>query len=203
MDRFGWNFAGLLIKGVVNSSPNLSLIYQVIALIAEKKFVWRNIREQTIQTSITEPSSGDIPLRAGSKPQSISLFMNRFFPQNRMKKWFEDNFLFKTLMFVTVAVNDTLSVSPFTLVRKSETNRFLIPRTGMDPALPFFSLPLAPETSSHATYCQSFWHLFYSNILGYLGGFSWAVLVAKTCMEYPEERSPARMILRFFDLFSR
>ena len=43
----------------------------------------------------------------------------------------------------------------------------------------------------------------YSNILGYLGGFSWAVLVAKTCIENPEERSPARMILRFFDLFSR
>ncbi|QQP49592.1 Poly(A) polymerase gamma, partial [Caligus rogercresseyi] len=33
----------------------------------------------------------------------------------------------------------------------------------------------------------------YSNIMGYLGGFSWAVLVAKTCIMHPEVMEPERM----------
>ena len=40
----------------------------------------------------------------------------------------------------------------------------------------------------------------YSNILGYLGGFSWAVLVAKVCMECPDLSAP-ELIQKFFHLF--
>ena len=43
----------------------------------------------------------------------------------------------------------------------------------------------------------------YSNILGFLGGFSWAILVAKTCTEYPDPNvTPAQMVHNFFKLFS-
>ncbi len=42
----------------------------------------------------------------------------------------------------------------------------------------------------------------YSNILGYLGGFSWAVLVAKTCLLYPADCTGAEMVRNFFELFS-
>ena len=41
----------------------------------------------------------------------------------------------------------------------------------------------------------------YSNILGYLGGFSWAVMVAKTCIDYPGE-TPSRTLYNFFVMFS-
>ena len=39
----------------------------------------------------------------------------------------------------------------------------------------------------------------YSNILGYLGGFSWAVLVAKICMDYPQLSAP-ELIRTFFEV---
>jgi hypothetical protein len=41
----------------------------------------------------------------------------------------------------------------------------------------------------------------YSNILGYLGGFSWAVLVAKVCVEY-HDLDAAQIILKFFQYFA-
>lgn len=42
----------------------------------------------------------------------------------------------------------------------------------------------------------------YSNSLGYLGGFSWAVLVAKACMEYPDVREGSELVMKFFELFA-
>ena len=42
----------------------------------------------------------------------------------------------------------------------------------------------------------------YGNMLGFLGGFSWAVLVAKVCMENPQERSIAKMLHKFFGLYA-
>ncbi|CAB0032603.1 unnamed protein product [Trichogramma brassicae] len=42
----------------------------------------------------------------------------------------------------------------------------------------------------------------YSNILGFLGGVSWAILVAYTCQLYPRH-DPAQLIREFFRLFSR
>ena len=41
----------------------------------------------------------------------------------------------------------------------------------------------------------------YSNILGYLGGFSWAMLVAKICVDNPD-RDASGILGRFFEVFS-
>jgi poly(A) polymerase len=43
----------------------------------------------------------------------------------------------------------------------------------------------------------------YSNTLGFLGGFSWAVLVAKACVTYPEVASVAQLLHHFFELFAK
>ena len=40
----------------------------------------------------------------------------------------------------------------------------------------------------------------YSNILGYLGGFSWAVLVARVCIDHPDLSAP-ELVQRFFHVF--
>jgi poly(A) polymerase Pap1 len=43
----------------------------------------------------------------------------------------------------------------------------------------------------------------YSNVLGYFGGITWALLVAHVCQLYPTLRSPTQMIQRFFLLYAR
>ncbi|XP_074098722.1 poly(A) polymerase hiiragi isoform X3 [Cotesia typhae] len=45
-------------------------------------------------------------------------------------------------------------------------------------------------------------HGIYSNVLGYLGGVSWAMLVARTCQLYPNAVA-ATLIEKFFLVFSR
>ncbi|XP_017773319.1 PREDICTED: poly(A) polymerase type 3 [Nicrophorus vespilloides] len=45
-------------------------------------------------------------------------------------------------------------------------------------------------------------HGIYSNVLGYLGGVSWAMLVARTCQLYPNA-APAILVHKFFLVFSR
>ncbi|CAH0718570.1 unnamed protein product, partial [Brenthis ino] len=45
-------------------------------------------------------------------------------------------------------------------------------------------------------------HGIYSNTLGYLGGVSWAMLVARTCQLYPNA-SPATLVHKFFLVFSQ
>ncbi|XP_066148379.1 poly(A) polymerase type 3 isoform X1 [Euwallacea fornicatus] len=45
-------------------------------------------------------------------------------------------------------------------------------------------------------------HGIYSNVLGYLGGVSWAMLVARTCQLYPNA-APATLVHKFFLIFSR
>ena len=42
----------------------------------------------------------------------------------------------------------------------------------------------------------------YSNVLGYLGGVSWALLVAKTCQQYPRAM-PAVLLQKFFLMYSK
>ena len=42
----------------------------------------------------------------------------------------------------------------------------------------------------------------YSNCLGYLGGFSWAVLVAKHCILNPAEGEPSMLVCKFFETFA-
>ncbi|XP_019871884.1 poly(A) polymerase type 3 isoform X2 [Aethina tumida] len=45
-------------------------------------------------------------------------------------------------------------------------------------------------------------HGIYSNALGYLGGVSWAMLVARTCQLYPNA-APATLVHKFFLIFSK
>lgn len=45
-------------------------------------------------------------------------------------------------------------------------------------------------------------HGIYSNALGYLGGVSWAMLVARTCQLYPNA-APATLVQKFFLVFSQ
>jgi len=43
----------------------------------------------------------------------------------------------------------------------------------------------------------------YSNVWGYFGGITWALLTAHVCQLYPMLRSPVQMIRRFFCLYAR
>ncbi|XP_057672634.1 poly(A) polymerase type 3 [Diorhabda carinulata] len=45
-------------------------------------------------------------------------------------------------------------------------------------------------------------HGIYSNALGYLGGVSWAMLVARTCQLYPNA-APSTLVHKFFLIFSK
>jgi len=45
-------------------------------------------------------------------------------------------------------------------------------------------------------------HGIYSNVLGYLGGVSWAMLVARTCQLYPNAAA-ATIVQKFFLVFSK
>lgn len=45
-------------------------------------------------------------------------------------------------------------------------------------------------------------HGIYSNVLGFLGGVSWAILVARTCQLYPNA-VPAKLIQKFFLVFTK
>lgn len=45
-------------------------------------------------------------------------------------------------------------------------------------------------------------HGIYSNVLGYLGGVSWAMLVARTCQLYPNAVA-ATIVHKFFLVFSQ
>ena len=56
------------------------------------------------------------------------------------------------------------------------------------------------------TVCNWTWHIsehgIYSNALGYLGGVSWAMLVARTCQLYPNAVA-ATLVHKFFLVFSQ
>lgn len=45
-------------------------------------------------------------------------------------------------------------------------------------------------------------HGIYSNVMGYLGGVSWAMLVARTCQLYPNAVA-ATLVHKFFLVFSQ
>lgn len=45
-------------------------------------------------------------------------------------------------------------------------------------------------------------HGIYSNVMGYLGGVSWAMLVARTCQLYPNAAA-ATLVHKFFLVFSQ
>jgi len=67
-------------------------------------------------------------------------------------------------------------------------------------------LQLVPDVGSFQTALRGvkLWAVkkgIYSNILGYLGGATWAILVAKICMTFPD-LSPAELVLKFFKIFA-
>ena len=45
-------------------------------------------------------------------------------------------------------------------------------------------------------------HGIYSNVFGFLGGFSWAILVARICQLYPTASS-STLVEKFFLVFSK
>ncbi|KAM3717040.1 Poly(A) polymerase alpha [Dirofilaria immitis] len=68
-------------------------------------------------------------------------------------------------------------------------------------------LRLVPNVSNftYALRAIKLWaknHGIYSNVLGYLGGVSWAILVARTCQLYPNI-GPARLVQKFFLLYTK
>uniref|UniRef100_A0A1I7VUL6 polynucleotide adenylyltransferase n=1 Tax=Loa loa TaxID=7209 RepID=A0A1I7VUL6_LOALO len=68
-------------------------------------------------------------------------------------------------------------------------------------------LRLVPNVSNftYALRAIKLWaknHGIYSNVLGYLGGVSWAILVARTCQLYPNT-GPARLVQKFFLLYTK
>ncbi|XP_065199639.1 poly(A) polymerase type 3-like [Planococcus citri] len=61
------------------------------------------------------------------------------------------------------------------------------------------------ETFRLALHVIKLWakqHGIYSNVLGYFGGISWAILVAKTCQLYPNAVA-STIIQKFFSVFSQ
>ncbi|VDM97987.1 unnamed protein product [Thelazia callipaeda] len=68
-------------------------------------------------------------------------------------------------------------------------------------------LKLVPNVSTftYALRAIKLWarnHGIYSNVLGYLGGVSWAILVARTCQLYPNA-GPATLVQKFFLLYTQ
>ena len=61
-----------------------------------------------------------------------------------------------------------------------------------------YSMPLS-KSSSHSPFAE---RGIYSNALGYLGGVSWAMLVARTCQLYPNAAA-STVVHKFFFVFEK
>jgi poly(A) polymerase len=69
-------------------------------------------------------------------------------------------------------------------------------------SLDLICFPRIPNIEFLTPHCRAKRRGVYSNVLGYLGGISWALLTARICQLYPNA-SPSFVVHKFFHLYGK